>query len=212
MTQTVVVGDIHGQYEIVDKVVALGMPTVFVGDFLDSWTRSPEDCVRAMTTALSAPNTTVLYGNHERSYLNLHMRCSGHRDRTQVYVNHLRHSMQDTMEHYVRAEGFLISHAGISQRLLDATDETLEEYLSAGAFDQIGRSRGGYAPSGGLYWCDWDMDFVPVEGTSQIVGHTRGDGVRELEGNYCIDCLENHNPSVVFIEDGKLEVVPLEDI
>lgn len=40
------------------------------------------------------------------------------------------------------------------------------------AFLSAGPARYGYAPIGGITWLDWNMEFVPVKGLSQIVGHT----------------------------------------
>lgn len=213
--KTLVVGDIHGQYELVEKVLDLKMPTVFVGDFMDSFTRSTQDCVRSLMAALDASHNrddvTVLFGNHERSYIDQHMVCSGYSNTTQSYISLLKPILEREMKHYTYAEGFLISHAGVSQRLLDGLDRTLPDYLGMGEFDQIGGYRGGVSPCGGLYWCDWNVEFEPLD-QPQIVGHTRGEGVRQNGNSYCIDCLEDTNQSLVVIEDGKLEVLKLEDI
>lgn len=206
---TVVVGDLHGQWEIVDEVLSWDLPTVFVGDYLDSYTRTPQDQIRTLETVLDAveedpERVTGLFGNHELSYMYQHMRCSGWKPEIQEYVDTKRDRIELLLQPYVRTEGFLISHAGVSQKMLDAFDETIDEYLDKGQFQDIGRARGGRSPVGGLYWCDWNWEFIPLEDTPQIVGHTRGNGIRETKGSYCIDCLEDDSePKVLLIEEGK---------
>ena len=203
--RTLVVGDIHGQVEVVEKILDMGEPTVFVGDFMDSYTRSPEDCIESYRLALDS-HATVLFGNHERSYMYPHMRCSGYNPKTQVLFDHL-----DTSEvkDYHWIDGILISHAGVSELLLKHKGITLDEYLKEGAFDDIGVMRGGSSSFGGLYWCDFNMDFEPVLEVPQVFGHTRGRGVRVNGNSYCIDCLEDDDKSIVAIENGKVEIISL---
>ena len=61
-------------------------------------------------------------------------------------------------------------------------------------FTAAGRARGGYSSAiGGLTWCDWNHEFVPVEGLRQIVGHTFDRRPRSMPGdNWCIDTDLNH--------------------
>jgi len=215
--KTVVVGDLHGQVEIVDTILNLCMPTIFIGDYMDSFHRNPEDQAMTLMKVLSAVKESediqALIGNHELSYLYDEMVCSGYNTESQTYVNLLSNQMALYLDDYIYHEGFLLSHAGISQELLDATDQTLDVYLDEGNYRDIGRARGGRAPVGGLYWCDWNHEFEPVRGVSQIVGHTNGLGIRKKgSNNYCIDCLESTDKAVLFIEDGKAEIVPLEEL
>lgn len=207
--KTIVVGDLHGQIHIAEKALELGLPTIFIGDYLDSFTVSVENQILLLQVVLDAVKegqAVALYGNHELSYMDDFMRCSGFKAATQAHVMHMDLS---PLLYWVKREGFLLSHAGVSQRMLDATDETIEEYLQAGQYADIGYTRGGRSPVGGLLWCDWNQEFQPVEGTPQIVGHTRGNGIRQKGNSYCIDCLEDTKPQVVAIEDGKLEIVDL---
>lgn len=206
---TYVVGDLHGQLEIAMKAIRIGAPVIFLGDYLDSHRVGIEDQVRTLQYVLDAVKdgqARALFGNHERSYIDDHMMCSGFKHATLAHVMHLDWS---PLEHYIEAEGFLMTHAGVSAKLLDVTGSTVAEYLEAGSYDQIGRSRGGSQVSGGLYWCDWNRDFVPVDGTKQIVGHTRGDIIREKDGNFCIDVLEDSFSQIVRINDGGLVTVRL---
>lgn len=148
----------------------------------------------------------ALMGNHEMSYVHDQYRCSGHKGATKSHVMHMDLS---PLKDYVFAEGFLISHAGVSQEYLDTYDISLDEYLEAGEFDQVGYVRGGRHEVGGLRWCDWRYEFAPIENQPQIVGHTRGQIVRNKGNSYCIDVLEDDNTSVVLIEDGNIEIVDI---
>jgi len=62
-------------------------------------------------------------------------------------------------------------------------------------FTAVGRARGGMGSSvGGLTWCDWNVEFTPVAGLRQIVGHTISHtGLPVMQGkNWCIDTDLNH--------------------
>lgn len=209
--KTIVVGDLHGQVEIAEEVLELGVPTIFIGDYLDSFTRSYDDQIKTLSTVLKAaesmPDVEALWGNHEMSYMDPRMQASGHSGYVQTHVNHMSDAMRRELSYWVMAEGFLLSHAGVSKTLLDHEDVSLNDYLYEERFDQIGTYRGGKSPCGGLLWCDWNQEFVPVEGVSQIVGHTRGMGIREMEGNYCVDCLDDGPPKFLVIDDGSVRVI-----
>lgn len=214
---TVVVGDLHGNHEFAQQVLDLDMPVVFIGDYLDSYVRTNKDQFRTLELVLNAAEdtggqVTALLGNHEMSYLDPAMRCSGHSSKKQYKVNTVYSGrMRRLLKPYTITEGFLISHAGVSQYLLDSLEKTLAEYLEEEDFNQIGFSRGGHAPIGGLYWCDWRDEFAPVEGVKQIVGHTRGRTIRTKGDNLCIDVLESGTQEVVVIEDGKwVDTIKLE--
>lgn len=214
-TPTLVIGDLHGQFEIAQKALDTIYPVIFLGDFLDSFTRSVDDQIQTLQLVLNAVqrgHARALMANHEMSYLRKELRCGGWNPATQIHVDtSLRHRMEMLLEDYIWCEGFLLTHAGVSQRLLDAMSIDLDTYLSSNSFDQIGVSRGGRAPCGGLRWCDW-REFVPVEGVNQIFGHTRAHHIRKEENNWCIDVLEDTDPLGLLIEDGNAKIVHLNDI
>jgi predicted phosphodiesterase len=86
----------------------------------------------------------------------------------------------------------VLSHAGISigqfkkslysAKTPDVTENDIIERCKKallncdiGRYDEFlgaGPARYGYAPIGGVTWLDWNMEFAPVKGLSQIVGHT----------------------------------------
>lgn len=207
--KTLVVGDLHGQYEIAEAALNTGYFVVFIGDYVDSYTRPVHDQIHTLRTVLRAVEdgqAIALRGNHELSYFEEGMRASGWKFTTDSHLFPLRQDFYELTKPYVWHEGFLISHAGVSQNLLDSLDCTLEEYLEEGNFNQIGYARGGYNQWGGLFWCDWRYEFAPIPGVSQIVGHTRGEVIREEENNWCIDVLEDHDPQGLLIENGVAEL------
>ena len=61
---------------------------------------------------------------------------------------------------------------------------TPDVFLSAGP------ARYGYAPVGGITWLDWNMEFTPVKGISQIVGHTPNIRPTMTDGESDIDAIE----------------------
>jgi hypothetical protein len=212
--KTLVVGDLHGQHEIVDGVLSSGLPVIFVGDYLDSYTRSRAEQKFTLVKVLDAVESgqaSALRGNHEMSYLRQDMRCSGYGSTLSFLMRVLEKPRIDTkLVDYLYAEGFLITHAGVSQTLLESRQQSLEEYLGGGDYSQIGRVRGGHDPVGGLWWCDFNFEFEPIEGVPQIFGHTTGHGIRQMGNSYCIDCLESDDRQILSIDDGRVEYVILD--
>lgn len=207
--KTLVVGDLHGRLEIAQRALDTDYPVVFIGDYLDSFNRSVNDQVETLKLVLDAAGEercTALMGNHEMSYVHDSHRCSGFKAATHMHVKHMDLS---ALKDYVFVEGFLISHAGVSQRLLDYFELTLDEYLDSNNFEQVGCTRGGRYPVGGLRWCDWRDEFAPIADQPQIVGHTRGKIIRQKGNSYCIDVLEDDSNNVALIDNGELEVVDL---
>ncbi len=217
--KTIIVGDIHGHVTSVEKALAMPCNVVFVGDYLDSFHQSVEDQVRCLTMVMDAvdaePDRVVgLLGNHEMSYLVESMLCSGWKQETANLVVHLKERMLNTLKEYHWVGGVLVSHAGVDQELLDETGITVQEYLDAGEYLQIGNARGGYASVGGLYWNDFNLEMLPPNDLVQVVGHSNwrqhgeDEGVRAKltygSGNGTVWCVDNLNrkAEVAMIDDG----------
>ena len=219
--RTVVVGDLHGQHELVTQALSIkDANIIFIGDYLDSFDRTYDDCLECLDMVIAAvvaepDRVFALKGNHEMSYLISKMQCSGYDYATQRGVTDRLHDMDHLLD-YMWVDEYLVSHAGVSDALLDTKNITLEEYLEAGDFTQIGYARGGTTPCGGLFWCDFWREFDPVEGVPQIVGHSHGrpggaDPGIVKEGNaYNIDCLGRVN-EVLVLEKGKEPQIKLLD-
>lgn len=209
--KTLIVGDIHGHIESVEKALATDYNVLFIGDYLDSFTRGPVECVATLKVVLNAINQDPdrvqgLIGNHELSYFDPKYRCSGYNKMTQKILH--SESIDFTpLKKYTYVGDFLVSHAGVSQNLLNWLHISLEEYLEIKDFDQVGWFRGGQSPVGGLFWCDWNREFTPLtDGPKQIVGHTHHNRIKAKEGNYCIDALNHSNLPTLIVDDQTNEV------
>jgi hypothetical protein len=210
--KTIAVGDLHGITEVVEAVLKkTAYNIVFIGDYLDSYDRSVLDQLRVLDLVLGAVNDNpervkALKGNHEWSYIDPQMQCSGFQYATKRGVE--ERDMSPLLD-YVWVGEYFLSHAGVSQTLLDYIGYSFEEYIEAGEFKQIGRARGGRHRYGGLYWCDWWREFEPVKGVPQIVGHSNhrpigtAEGVTRMGNSYNIDCLTRVH-EVLVLEEGKL--------
>ena len=207
------IGDIHGQVEIVESALSQPGRKIFVGDLVDSFTRTPADarkCVELVLGAAEAGEAEVIYGNHELSYLFARHRCSGYNIATNIFMQELRSRITAAFKsHILLAPDFLVTHAGLSKQLWDDQSLDLKSLAQALSYwwldvyspvHWIGRSRGGSNPYGGTFWCDFKREFQPVPGLRQVFGHTRGKGIRQVEESYCIDCLEDGSPQFLTLD------------
>lgn len=196
-----IVGDIHGKVEVVEKALAQEFPVIFVGDILDSFDRPVADhvkCMELIFAAIDSGKARCLYGNHEMSYLYDHMQCSGYNPATAAHVlGDWQHQMAGRFKHFLWFEpNILITHGGLDWSIWDEFKLTVAELpqvltewsqnTQSPAY-RIGRSRGGMWKAGGIYWCDFDREFTPIPELVQIVGHTRGKTLRTHGENFCID-------------------------
>lgn len=207
------IGDLHGQWWLAEKALRSGYPVIFIGDYVDSFTLGAVDCVRTFLTVLEAVESekaVALWGNHDLQYFDPRHRCGGYNAATQAHLNVIGHyRAYNALKFWHEAEGFVFTHGGISQRALDALGVDWQEFVSDNNnFHRVGRARGGFGFPG-LVWCDWNREFVPVPEIKQIVGHTRGRGIRENAGNYCIDTLEDGQSTGLLVENGKVKTFDL---
>jgi hypothetical protein len=141
---------------------------------------------------------------------------------TKIFTRSLNKSLLK-LAHVIKTKKLkpiVLSHAGVhivqfKQSLYTAgiPDITADEILSRcdrallncqlgtpDGFLSAGPARYGYAPIGGITWLDWNMEFAPVKGISQIVGHTPNlrpmmtDGEKDTEA---IGELENKTKHVL---------------
>jgi hypothetical protein len=159
-----------------------------------------------------------LMGNHDVPYLYpaLYDRyaCSGTtRDKlkaiNKVFLGSRPLGFKPKLAHVINVENCLpiiLSHAGVSEYHFGqplekhiSADSVLsrcyiaESFLGLGVDNPIlsaGRARGGQEEVGGIDWLDWSYEYAPVEGLSQIVGHTprsRPQVIDELRTNVTPD-------------------------
>ena len=203
-------GDVHGKTEIMYSLYQLAVEPditkiVFVGDFVDGYGTSIEDETECMNLALDLSErglATLIYGNHELSYLNPRMRCSRYRLQMQYYFDANRPRIEKEFVQYAYVEDFLVTHAGLSSNhLKDVGAQSVEDYLNNYTYHflDIGVARGGLERSGGIFWNDSKYEFSPIGGQKQVFGHTRTPLIVDMDNdNYCIDCL-HETPSVLEI-------------
>jgi len=207
------VGDIHGKLDVMEEALSRDGMKIFVGDLVDSFDRSIEDqikCVQLAVEAVKTGEAKVLFGNHELSYLvpSRH-RASGFKAATATHLIHLKEDMRKHFQYLLEIESsdpnennYLITHAGLHPTVMTehdtfyrTTDEWIDDPDSSAHW--VGESRGGLQPVGGIFWCDFDDEFMPIPHINQIFGHTRhgGRGIRTMHTldskNWCIDCLDS---------------------
>lgn len=207
------VGDIHGQIDVMKQALDCDADRViFVGDLVDSYSRSLGDQFACLDLALELAGNgrvDVTWANHEWSYLDNQMSCSGWKPETNNFVKARKEEILAKFKPFVYEAGYLVTHAGLTAQLWETyklTIENFQEKLTDWSKDMgspfffIGRPRGGRAHVGGPLWCDFRFEFIPIPGLPQIFGHTRGVGIRQKENAYCIDTLENTQPQFLDIE------------
>jgi len=227
-------GDLHGDLALYRSIKSMfpGHKFTLVGDLVDSFFFSRSQQLQLLEEVLrdiEAGITECIIGNHEWSYLwPERMQCSGYSEVFASKLLPLHARMLKVMKPYVLdtgyAETILFTHAGLSARMLVQREPDPEKEISLKSFldkectdlenglaYNIGRSRGGPDKFGGIYWCDFEKDFVPIVGLRQVFGHSEVDEIVEIAlGNYNINCLQREHPQVLMIDDdGEVEVVDI---
>jgi len=234
--KNIVVGDLHGNVNLANEILENFWLTtdhiIFVGDYFDSFDFSVETQIKLIELLLDAQKRdpekiVMLAGNHELSYLIPGMRCSGHNNILSkwLYESGTASYLQEKLKTWVHINGWLITHAGVSlnwipdgYREMDVVEFLkIAENSENDLIYQIGRSRGGFHPCGGPFWCDFWHEFRPIAGVKQIFGHTSyrpakleldNVGILELyENQFLIDCLLYHKEVLAIHSDGTPEIV-----
>lgn len=207
----IVIGDVHGRTswkQIVDKHP--GCRLVFLGDYCDPYEKIPgeavlENLMEIIRLKQAHPDDVILLlGNHD-----VHYYCDEAPIGTR-YNLELGWEIEERFTMFAECfqcayseRGILFTHAGVSDAWFhhdfegDA-DADIAAQLNARCTDRAifhcGASRGGPHPHGGIYWAGKSEMNHPLRGTTQVVGHTRTDGVERIESGegvvYCCDCLE----------------------
>jgi len=208
---TLVIGDLYGQYQIAELARDSDYPVIFLGNYLSDSKQSIRTLQLVLNTVQHRGNRGLLT-KHEMSYLNQELRCFNWNPQIQFSIDSfLQCKMKILLKDYIWCEGFLISPAGVSRKLLNNLNIDLNTYLKNKNFDQIGIYQGGKFPCGGIRWCEWN-DFEPVDEVNQIVGHTSDDTIRNKGNNWCIDVLKVGEQKGLLIKDGNVEVIDLRDL
>jgi hypothetical protein len=238
-TPTLIIGDVHGNVPFLEQVQATYPQhhKIFVGDFVDSrqFTRADElkglDIVIGM---IERGEAEACLGNHEWSYLNTLMRCSGYDESFDMELRPYKEKLLRLFKYFVwfPEHNVLITHAGLTFQLwkelgltLGKLAETLDGWARQPVTEtpagRIGLSRGGIDPVGGIFWCDWYSEFQPVPRLTQIFGHTSAltiqeemqeppAGIRRRGSNYNIDCLARTWEMLELGVNGELRTLSME--
>ena len=200
------VGDIHGKVDQVKRALDMDGQIIFVGDFMDSFDRNLEDheeCLKLVIGAIKVKKARAIYGNHELSYIFPHHECSGWNLHRKMLMQRYCTEIRTLFEPYILLEPrVLISHAGLTDQIwkgeklsVKKLDIKLSQWWPdlGSPMHWIGLYRGGLDKVGGMFWCDWNAEFQPVKGLTQIFGHTVGAKIRQIEQSFCIDCLDHEH-------------------
>lgn len=154
--------------------------------------------ISELESAYPAFAFNFLVGNHDLPYLfglqnpsatvNPYSNGAFDPSLTEGIKCNLRPNFVSSLAPFTLAHGFLLSHAGLHRKFLPAeqpTEADLEQLSSqltpqlanlpvdpTAALADIGFSRGGLAPNGGITWQDWHHEFEDSLPWPQIVGHT----------------------------------------
>ncbi len=216
------------QKEPADKIILLGDE---FDDFGDT-ERDAEKTALWLKESIYKPNRIHILGNHTCHYFfsGLHTRCSGFTEAKARVIKSIisQKDIENLVFHYWE-QNYLITHAGLSNRLikkvhaplsfLDQKVKAIKEYLikeeelaqlairseKSHWFYGAGRARGGRQEIGGLTWCDWNHEFVPIPYFGSICGHTEGPKVRIKEsGNYKNYCLDTKLKYYGILSEGEI--------
>jgi calcineurin-like phosphoesterase family protein len=232
MPRTLVIPDIHEEYERLEKLLSKHSDVdrrVFLGDWFDSFNPKSrhKQTAELLIKLADDPKNEFVWGNHDLQYSNIknpHMFCAGYTDRKSRELAMVPWWVWKRFQlFWWETDNLLISHAGIHPSLAHpikgVTREWLNEegvraktalssrcshpLLDPGAVH--GSKRQLY---GGIFWLRW-WELEPIEGIDQIVGHTPGDEVRwkktKTSNNVCID---THLRHVAYVDDGKITIHP----
>jgi len=180
-----------------DKVIALGD---FYDDF-DDTPEMVAHTSEWLVDFVSNPNHTALVGNHDQQYGFPYrsFQCSGYTQWKSLLINDIvpRKTWDKLKWFYFMDNRWLLTHAGLHKHNVPTnirklhTDRPkfiaeLTEWLNAEMIKgfqrgangigswifNAGRGRGGSQQVGGITWCDFTREFLPVRGINQIMGHT----------------------------------------
>lgn len=180
-----------------DEVIFLGD---YFDDFGDDPSMVEATC-DWLNSSVKKPNRIHLMGNHDIHYAFVYrsFQCSGY-EQWKYFIAHdnvARETWDKLKWYHILDDMWLLSHAGLHKANLPADIRGMHTYRSTflktignyldveirEAFRRAannknywtlnaGYSRGGSIPYGGIIWCDYEREFVPIKGLNQIVGHT----------------------------------------
>ncbi|MCK9428820.1 MAG: metallophosphoesterase [Candidatus Omnitrophica bacterium] len=228
MNKLIVIGDLHGDIDIYREIKDKfkDYDKILVGDYVDSFNKTRKQqllLIEEILQDIEQNKVIALKGNHELSYLYPDtMGASGYASSFAASLMPLFSDMHRLLKPYelISEHKILITHAGLTKRLIPYDSNVLDDMnlltlwldqeirnLDHGMVYNIGSARGGANPVGGIFWCDYQWDFDPIEGIRQVFGHTPGSSIRQRGENYCIDCLQSKKEVLEISEDGEIKTI-----
>lgn len=128
MKKILAVGDIHGKHEYIstafDKFLSEKYDyIVFLGDYVDSYTRSDEDMLRCLKIlvdmkALLKDKAIYLLGNHDIQYFydEGDFRCSGYRPNLFYQINSFWQAHKKIFDYAWGIGNYFFAHAGMQRK------------------------------------------------------------------------------------------------
>jgi hypothetical protein len=204
---------------------------VFLGDYFDQFHDTPSDAERTakwLVQSLTDPRRTHIIGNHDASYLWLvdSTFCPGFTwEKANVIRDVLGEDSKGKFLFHTWVDGWLLTHAGLSADWVTVPVDLLPKWIenegkaARSAFDhgkhhwfaEVGRTRGGLRPAGGILWCD-HLELAPISEVRQIYGHTPAAEPRwEGSNHLCLDTADRNGPQhFALIDRGAVKVRKLD--
>lgn len=197
MARTFIIPDAHGNWRLVlglleqegitngagKRIVESEVQVIQLGDLANCVQSSRDDDLRALE--LVGPVIDVmLVGNHELPHFskNPEGEFSGFWPYHEITEALERIGNYGFVHAAYAVDGILLTHAGVAEPYQHSVDrrnaetaarrlnKLFRERPTAALFNDVGWSRGGMAPTGGILWSDWGEPKSKV--FPQIVGHT----------------------------------------
>jgi len=236
--KTIVISDIHNRVDWIEPYIQSLNGNydeiVLLGDYFDNFDDTPTDAehtARWLKYSICQPKRIHLLGNHDTWYAfpRTPFHCGGNTvDKLRVIETVMKQVYWQHVKICYFSQNFLFSHAGIYKswalhpikgfdyNYLQEICKDAIEHAKYGRMPRIfasGFVRGGdWDTIGGITWLDYDLEFKPIIGVNQIVGHSPhpnplGKGIYKAvpnrkcsrTNNYCVDF---HNTYVTIIENG----------
>jgi len=188
-----VIPDVHGNNKWKDFVDPQNDLHVFLGDYVDHWTRTDEEILNNFADIIEFANnypTVLLLGNHEMSYIKKNEVCSGYRPSMKWSINELYEKNEKLFKVAYQQDNYLFTHAGVSndwwkyflkhrrEELYFPQMNIADQLNRAWEFGDyqllltVGRRRGGFDIGGPLWADERDTNWSPISDIHQVVGHT----------------------------------------
>ncbi len=221
--QILIIPDVHGRNFWKNAVAQINnyQKVIFLGDYLDPYTHegiSSEQAIENFREIIQFKQSNIekvvlLLGNHDVHYLWFREVKPSSRF-CYEYIEQILDLFYDNQKFFkvaysqeINDKTYLFTHAGISNNWLKYNEielpkTSIDEYLNKMAktiegrkiLAQVGQSRLGKFPSGGVVWADFDYDLKQgneniSDSIFQIIGHTYSQNLDRITPYAaCLDC------------------------